>query len=48
LLDAARERAAALGMTVLAARAARLERDFAFGVVRQLFERRLTSVRARV
>ena len=38
LLDAARERAAALGMTVLAARAARLERDFAFGVVRGLFE----------
>ena len=38
LLDAAREHAAALGMTVLAARAARLERDFAFGVVRGLFE----------
>jgi DNA-binding CsgD family transcriptional regulator len=38
LLEATRERAAALGLTVLAARAARLERDFAFGVVRGLFE----------
>ena len=38
LLEAAREQAAVLGMTVLAARAARLERDFAFGVVRGLFE----------
>ncbi|HEV2999413.1 MAG TPA: ATP-binding protein, partial [Solirubrobacteraceae bacterium] len=38
LLRAARERAAASGMAVLAARASELERDFPFGVVRQLLE----------
>ncbi|GAA4748187.1 ATP-binding protein [Actinomycetospora chibensis] len=38
LLETVRERAGARGMTVLAARAARLERDFSFGVVRGLFE----------
>ena len=34
----ARRRAAEAGMTVLAARGSELERDFPFGVVRQLFE----------
>ncbi len=38
LLETAREQAGARGVTVLAARAARLERDLAFGVVRGLFE----------
>src|SRR5204863_2449147 len=38
LLAAARAEAAENGMHVLRARAAELERDFAFGVVRQLFE----------
>ncbi|GAA4904714.1 regulatory LuxR family protein [Actinomycetospora succinea] len=38
LLDAARSRARAAGDTVLAARGGRLERDFAFGVVRGLVE----------
>jgi DNA-binding CsgD family transcriptional regulator len=38
LLDEARERALAHGMTVLAARGGELERDFGFGIVRQLLE----------
>jgi predicted ATPase len=38
LLAAARERAAAAGMTVLSARGSELERDFAWGVVHQLVE----------
>src|SRR5450432_1396214 len=38
LLEAAREQARSEGMRVLAARGAELERTFAFGVVRQLFE----------
>src|SRR5688500_16138587 len=38
LVHAVRERAEAAGMRVLAARGSELERDFAFGVVRQLFE----------
>ena len=38
LLGAARERAAALDIRVLAARASELERSFSFGVVRQLLE----------
>jgi DNA-binding CsgD family transcriptional regulator/tetratricopeptide (TPR) repeat protein len=38
LLDAARAAAAASGMRVLRSRGTELERDFAFGVVRQLFE----------
>ncbi len=38
LLRAAREHARAAGMRVLSARAGALERDFAFGVVRALFE----------
>jgi DNA-binding CsgD family transcriptional regulator len=38
LLAAARELALASGLRVLSARGSELERDFAFGVVRQLFE----------
>ncbi|HEV2813451.1 MAG TPA: AAA family ATPase, partial [Solirubrobacteraceae bacterium] len=38
LLDAARERARAEDMLVLSARASELDREFPFGVVRQLFE----------
>ena len=38
LLDAAREAAAEGGLRVLRSRGTELERDFAFGVVRQLFE----------
>ncbi len=38
LLAAARERAAKAGMTVLSARAGELEAEFAWGVVRQLFD----------
>src|SRR5438067_12441357 len=38
LLEALRARATEHGMTVLAARASELDRDFPFGVVRQLFE----------
>src|SRR6476620_9076220 len=38
LLRAARDAAEAGGMRVLRSRGAELERDFAFGVVRQLFE----------
>lgn len=38
LVAAARERAAAAGLRVLSARGGELERDFPFGVIRQLFE----------
>ncbi len=38
LVEAARRQAGAAGMAVLAAQGARLEQDFGFGVVRQLFE----------
>jgi DNA-binding CsgD family transcriptional regulator len=38
LLGEARERALAQGLTVLAARGGELERDFGFGIVRQLLE----------
>src|ERR671937_2906437 len=38
LIRAVRERASAKGFAVLSARGAELERDFSFGVVRQLFE----------
>src|SRR3712207_1936582 len=38
LLEALRDRAADRGLRVLAARGSDLEREFAFGVVRQLFE----------
>src|ERR671933_31922 len=41
LLAAATERAGELGQEVLRARGSELEAGFAFGVVRQLFERRL-------
>lgn len=44
LLDAACQRAADLGRDVVRARGSELEAGFAFGVVRQLFERRLASV----
>jgi DNA-binding CsgD family transcriptional regulator len=43
LLEAACRRAAGLGREVLLARGSELETGFAFGVVRQLFERRLAS-----
>jgi len=43
LLAAARERARGRGLVVLAARGGELERDFAYGVVRQLFERELAE-----
>src|SRR5919202_3888520 len=46
LLAAAVERAAELGHEVLRARGSELEAGFAFGVVRQLFERRLALSRA--
>ena len=39
LIDTARARAAPAGLRVAAARGAELERDFSFGIVRQLFER---------
>src|SRR5687767_13419075 len=38
LLETARESAGERGMEVLAARGSELERDFPFGIVRQLFE----------
>src|SRR5688500_17602757 len=38
LLDAVRQRAADGGMLALSARASELDREFPFGVVRQLFE----------
>jgi DNA-binding CsgD family transcriptional regulator/tetratricopeptide (TPR) repeat protein len=41
LVAEARKRATARGLTVLSAQASEFERGFAFGVVRQLFERRL-------
>ena len=44
LLAAARDRARALGLRALSARCVELERDFAFGVVRQLFEPALAGV----
>src|SRR6516165_3751834 len=44
LLDAACHSAAGLGHQVLRARGSELEAGFAFGIVRQLFERRLASV----
>ncbi len=43
LLEAACERAVRLGREVLRARGSELEVGFAFGIVRQLFERRLAS-----
>lgn len=41
LLDELRRRAGALGMEMLSARSGELERDFGFGVIRQLFEARV-------
>ncbi len=43
LLDAACRRAAGLGREIVRARGSELEAPFAFGVVRQLFERRLAG-----
>jgi hypothetical protein len=43
LVQASCRRAQELGYDVLSARGSELEADFAFGVVRQLFERRLTG-----
>ena len=43
VVEAACSRAGELGLEVLRARGSELEAGFAFGVVRQLFERRLTS-----
>jgi len=43
LLEAACRRGSGLGLEVLRARGSELEADFAFGLVRQLFERRLVS-----
>ncbi len=43
LVDAACRRAAGLGHEILRARGSELEADFAFGVVRRLFERRLAG-----
>ena len=43
LVDAACRHAEELGLEVLRARGSELEADFAFGVVRQLLERRLAS-----
>ncbi|HTP49574.1 MAG TPA: AAA family ATPase [Anaeromyxobacteraceae bacterium] len=43
LVDAASQRAAKLGYQILRARGSELEAEFAFGVVRQLFERRLAA-----
>ena len=45
LVDATCRRAAALGRAVLRARGSELEAGFAFGVVRQLFERRVVGAR---
>jgi len=44
LLEAARERAGEAGFTALRARGSELERDFAFGVARQLFERPIAEL----
>jgi DNA-binding CsgD family transcriptional regulator len=46
LLEAARARASDLGVCVLSARATELEQGFPYGVVRQLFERRLVEADA--
>jgi DNA-binding CsgD family transcriptional regulator len=46
LLAEARADAAAAGLTVLAARGSELEREFAYGIVRQLFEPLLASASA--
>jgi hypothetical protein len=43
LLEAGCQLASKLGYQILSARGSELEADFAFGVVHQLFERRLTS-----
>jgi DNA-binding CsgD family transcriptional regulator len=43
LVEAACRRAAGLGHEIVVARGSELEADFAFGVVRQLFERRLVG-----
>ncbi|HEY7202613.1 MAG TPA: AAA family ATPase [Candidatus Dormibacteraeota bacterium] len=45
--NAVARHAATAGMTVLSARGSEAERDFAFGTVRQLFERRVTGARRR-
>ncbi len=45
LLAEVRKRARGAGMAVLAGRASELEREFAFGVVRQLFEPMVTRLR---
>jgi DNA-binding CsgD family transcriptional regulator len=47
LMEAACRGAAGLGREVLSARGSELEAGFAFGVVRQLFERRLASIEER-
>jgi DNA-binding CsgD family transcriptional regulator len=47
LMSETRRRAARAGVRVLSARAAELERDFPFGVVRQLFEPCLVEAKAR-
>jgi class 3 adenylate cyclase/DNA-binding CsgD family transcriptional regulator len=47
LLAEMRERAAVRGVAVLTARASELDRAFAFGIVRQLFEQRLYDASAR-
>jgi DNA-binding CsgD family transcriptional regulator len=46
LLSAARAQAAGRGLDVLSARGGELERGFGFGVVRQLFERRVAGASA--
>jgi predicted ATPase len=46
LLEEACRRGAELGRVVLCARGSELEKGFAFGVVRQLFERRLATAEA--
>jgi DNA-binding CsgD family transcriptional regulator len=43
LIEAACQHAAGMGQTVLRARGSELEAEFAFGVVRQLFERKLLA-----
>ena len=47
LLDTACDQAAAYGLGVLSARGGELERDFPYGIVRQLFERPLRDLPAR-
>jgi predicted ATPase len=47
LLAEARRLAEAEGIRILAARGSELEREFAYGVVRQLFEPALAATRAR-